>query len=203
MFDGQLRLLINPALVALARRLVARGIGANAVTVAGFCLALVAAGLIAGGQFLAALAVLFASRLCDGLDGAVAKLTRPTDFGGYLDIVFDFAFYGLIPLAFAFADPQANALAAAVLLLSFYVNGASFLAMATLAEKRGLSTDRRGSKSFYFATGLAEAAETFAVFALFCLFPGWFAVIAYGFAAICLLTTGLRILEARALFKGE
>lgn len=203
MFDGRLRLLIHPGLDAIARVLVARGISADWVTLTGFGLALVAAGLIAGEQFLAGLMVLGVSRLCDGLDGAVAKLTRPTDFGGYLDIVLDFAFYGLVPLAFALADPGANALAASVLLLSFYVNGASFLAMATIAEKRGLSTDRRGSKSFYFATGLAEAAETFAVFALFCLFPAWFVLLAYGFAAICFLTAALRILEARALFGGR
>ncbi|MEL7274379.1 MAG: hypothetical protein AAGK33_13200, partial [Pseudomonadota bacterium] len=36
----------------------------------------------------------------DGLDGAVARATRKTDFGGYLDITCDFLFYGAIPLAF-------------------------------------------------------------------------------------------------------
>ena len=68
------------------------------------------------------------SRVLDGLDGATARASRLTDRGGFLDIVFDFIFYGAIPLAFALRDPGANALAAAVLLFSFYVNGASFLA---------------------------------------------------------------------------
>jgi hypothetical protein len=81
------------------------------------------------------------------------------------------------------------------------VNGASFLAMAAIAEKRGLSTDARGAKSFYFTTGLAEAGETFAVFVAFCLFPAWFALIAFAFAGLCFLTTAARILQARSLFK--
>jgi phosphatidylglycerophosphate synthase len=202
MFDGELRRLVDPALNRIAAGLVRAGATADGVTLAGFALALASAAAIASGALLAGLGLLLASRVFDGLDGAVAKLTRPTDFGGYLDIVLDFAFYGLIPLAFAVSDPAANGLAAAVLLFSFYVNGASFLALAAIAEKRGLSTDARGRKSFYFTTGLAEAGETFAVFAAFCLFPAWFALIAFAFAALCILTATARILQARALFVG-
>ncbi len=83
----------------------------------------------------------------------------------------DFAFYGAIPFGFVLADPAANAIAGAALILSFYVNGASFLAYAIMAEKRGLETDARGEKSIFFTTGLAEATETIAVFVLACLFP--------------------------------
>ena len=127
------------------------------------------------------------------LDGAVARQTRPTDFGGYLDIVFDFLFYGSIPLAFAILDPEANALAAAILLMSFYANGASFLAYAVMAEKRGIQTAQRGTKSLYFTTGLAEASETLAVFVLFCLLPQHFALIAYIFAAMTAWTFAWRV----------
>jgi phosphatidylglycerophosphate synthase len=199
MFDGSLRRMVDPVLLALARPLVRAGATPDAITLAGFALAVAAAIAIMAGALATGLALMIASRLCDGLDGTVAKLTKPSDFGGYLDIVLDFAFYGLIPLAFAVLDPHSNALPAAVLLLSFYVNGASFLALAAIAEKRGLSTDARGRKSFYFTTGLAEAGETFAVFAAFCLFPEWFPVIAYLFAALCFFTAFARILQARAL----
>ena len=51
--------------------------------------------------------------------------------------MFDFVFYGAIPMAFIMADPGQNAVAGAVLLLSFYINGASFLAYGLIAEKRG------------------------------------------------------------------
>ena len=52
------------------------------------------------------LILIFIGRICDGLDGAVAKQTKQTDFGGFLDIVLDFAFYGMIPLAFALLNWQ-------------------------------------------------------------------------------------------------
>jgi phosphatidylglycerophosphate synthase len=202
MFDGQLRTAINPMIDHLANRLVLAGATANGTTLTGFALALCAAITIAFGWLWLGLAFILLSRLCDGLDGAIAKQTKATDFGGYLDIVLDFAFYGLIPLAFAIQNPAQNAVAAAVLLLSFYVNGASFLAFAIIAEKQKLTTEVRGRKSFFFTTGLAEAGETLAVFAAFCLIPSWFAPIAYLFAAICFWTAFARILQAKAAFKG-
>ncbi len=141
------------------------------------------------------------SRLCDGLDGVVARTNGATDFGGYLDIVLDFAFYGIIPFAFALADPMTNAAAAAALLLSFYVNGASFLAYAILAAKRGDETEARGKKSIFFTTGLAEASETLAVFLAACMWPSWFPLLAWAFAAICIYTAFSRMLLARASFR--
>ncbi len=200
MFDGALRTAISPAIDRLAAKLVQSGATANGTTLAGFALALCAATSIAIGWLLLGLTLILLSRLFDGLDGAIAKKTTATDFGGYLDIVLDFAFYGLIPLAFAIYDPAQNAVAAGVLLLAFYVNGASFLAYAIIAEKRKLTTEARGKKSFFFTTGLAEAGETLAVFAAFCLFPSWFSPIAYVFAAICFWTAFARILQAKAAF---
>lgn len=200
MLDGVLKKRIDPPIAFLAAMLCRQGIGADAVTAAGLVLGLAAAAAIAFGQLWLGLVLILASRLADGLDGAVARLTRRTDRGGYLDIVFDYIFYGAIPLAFAVLDPAANALAAAVLLASFYANGASFLAFAVMAEKRGLSTRQRGEKSLYFSTGLAEATETIATFVLFCLFPAHFAVIAYVFAAMTAWTCVSRIRLSLQLF---
>lgn len=198
--DRWARRRLDPALDSVAARLADAGIGADQVTLAAFALGMAAAGAIALGQPLAGLALLLASRLGDGLDGAVARIAGKTDRGGFLDIVLDFAFYGAIPLAFAFADPAANALAAAALVFSFYVNGASFLAYAAMAEKRGLSAAARGEKSLFFTTGLAEATETIAVFVAFCVLPGWFSPIAWVFAAVCLYTALSRIVLAWRAF---
>ena len=201
MIDGIAKRMIEPAMARAARQLSALGITADQVTIVGFALALGAAALIATGNLVIGLVVIIASRICDGLDGAVAREAGASDFGGYLDIVLDFAFYGLIPFAFALFDPVNNAVPAGFLLLAFYVNGASFLAFAAVAEKRGLTTDARGPKSFYFASALAEAGETLAVFMLACLVPAWFPLLAYGFGAICILTASLRIVTARSLFR--
>ena len=134
------------------------------------------------------------ARLCDGLDGAVARLTQPTDRGAFLDIALDFLFYASIPLAFAVADPAANGLPAAVLLAAFVGTGSSFLAFAVLAERRGLHSTAYPSKGLYYLGGLTEATETLVCFALMCLFPQHFALWAYGFAALCALTTVTRLM---------
>ena len=115
--------------------------------------------------------------------------------------VLDFAFYGLIPMAFILADPAGNAIAGGLLLLSFYVNGATFLTYALMAEKRGVSETARGKKSLFYTTGLAEGTETIVVFVLFCLLPGYFAPIALIFAAIVMITLVARILLAVTQFR--
>lgn len=200
MLDGAVRKLIDPMLGRIGRGLAGLGVSADQVTVAACLTGLLAAAAVAGGYFVLGLAVMALSRLGDGLDGAVAKATTRTDFGGYLDIVLDFVFYGAVPLGFVIHDPAANGLAGAALIFSFYVNGASFLAYAIMAERRKMTTSARGAKSLFFTTGLAEATETYAAFAAFCLFPAHFAAIAWVFAAICLYTALARIVLAGRTF---
>ena len=193
MLDRLVQQALRPVMTQAARGLVRLGVGADAISVTGFAIGMAAAGAIAFQQYTAGLALLLLSRLMDGLDGAVARATAPTDRGGFLDITLDFLFYAAIPLAFAIADPTANALPAAVLLASFIGTGSSFLAFAAIAEKRGLTDTALPGKSFYFLGGLTEATETIAAFAAMCLWPQWFAPIAYGFAALCGITTAMRI----------
>ncbi|MCB1419431.1 MAG: CDP-alcohol phosphatidyltransferase family protein [Notoacmeibacter sp.] len=200
MLDGWARQKLDPLLDRLAAGLSAAGASANAVTIAGAVIGLLAAASIGAGMFPLAIALILLSRLSDGLDGAIARIRGKTDFGGYLDIVLDFLFYGAIPLAFIIYDPSANAVAGATLILSFYVNGASFLAYAVMAEKRALESRARGEKSLFFTTGLAEATETIAVFVAMCLVPAWFAVLAWVFAAICFYTAVSRIVLASRTF---
>ncbi|WP_046119926.1 CDP-alcohol phosphatidyltransferase family protein [Ensifer aridi] len=201
MFDGAVRKRLDPILNRIGAALAERGASADAITILGFVLGLAAAVLIAERVYSWAVVLILVSRLCDGLDGAVARASGKTDFGGFLDIVLDFAFYGAIPLAFIVADPEANGLAGGLLLFAFYVNGASFLAYAVMAEKRVMTTDVRGAKSLYFTTGLAEATETIAVFLASCVFPGWFPALASIFAIICLYTALSRIVLARLTFR--
>ncbi|GIX19634.1 MAG: hypothetical protein KatS3mg120_1310 [Erythrobacter sp.] len=96
-------------------------------------------------------------------------------------------------------DP-ANTLPALVLVASFVLTGVSFLAFAVIAAKRGEETSAHGAKSFFYSTGLAEGAETIAVFIAMCLAPQWFAPIAYAYAALCLATVVQRSAMAAARF---
>lgn len=197
-----MRRLVDPALDRAGRGLAAHGVTADAVTLAGLVFGVMAAAVLAaGGAGWVALLLVGLSRLADGLDGAVARARGKTAFGGYLDIVCDFVFYAAIPLAFVLRDPAANGAAGAFLLAAFYVNGATFLGFAVLAEKRGMETRIRGEKSLYFTAGLLEGTETILLFVILCLWPAGFVPLAWAFGALCLLTAAARMGLAVRTFR--
>ena len=193
MFDRYLTPLIKPALDAVAKTLARVGVTANGLTIGGFVVGMLAAVAIALQAYLLGLAAIALSRLCDGLDGAVARQTKVTDRGGFLDITLDFVFYASIPMAFALANPARNALAAAVLLAAFVGTTSSFLAYAVMAAKRSQVSTAYPNKSLVFLGGLTEATETYALFAAMCIWPQYFAPLAYVFAIACVITTATRV----------
>jgi phosphatidylglycerophosphate synthase len=202
MLDRVAAAAIRPGVQLLARGLARTGVSPNAVTYAAFVVGLVAALAIAWQFYLAGALLILLSRLLDALDGAVARLAnKATDQGGFLDIALDFLFYASIPLAFAWANPAHNALAAATLLAAFIGTGSSFLAFAVMAAKRGMSSMAYPDKSFYFLGGLTEATETLAFFVAMCLWPTRFSVLAYIFAALCAVTIFTRISWGLRVFR--
>ena len=201
MLDRHITPLIKPAVDAIARVLVKRGVRADHVTLAAFAIGLVAMISIALRAYWAGVILILASRLWDALDGALARQTEATDAGGFLDIALDFLFYAGIVLAFAFAAPKLNALPAAVLLMTFVGTTSSFLAFAALAAKRGITSMEYPDKSFYFLGGLAEATEMLIVFTAMCVWPRYFPQLAYIFAAICAITTFTRIVGGYQTLK--
>lgn len=202
MIDRFILPLQSRALAPLARGLAARGVRADAVTLAGFAVGMLAVPLLAAGMYPAALAAIALNRLADGLDGAVARLQGPTDRGAFLDIALDFFFYAAVPFGFALADPGANALAAAALILAFVGTGSSFLAFASVAAGRGMASGDYPAKGIFYLGGLTEGFETIAVFCVMCLLPQWFPALAWSFAAACLLTTLTRWLAGWRAFAG-
>jgi phosphatidylglycerophosphate synthase len=201
MLDRHARKLIDPPLNHIGAGLAARGFTADGVTLIGLGLGLIAALMIALGASFWALVPLLASRIADGLDGAVARATKKTDFGGYLDIACDFLFYGAIPMAFVLYDPSANGAAGAFLLMSFYFNGTSFLGYAILAEKHGHKTDAQGQKSLYYSNGILEGTETIVFFVILCLLPAYFSPLAWVFGTLCFATATLRIYAAKQIYQ--
>jgi phosphatidylglycerophosphate synthase len=195
MLDAAMRRLVDPPLDRLARVVAALGVPANAITLVGFAVGLAAVPLLAVESYVGALVAIGLNRLADGLDGAVARRGTPSDLGGYLDIVGDFVFYAAVPFGFALARPE-NALPAAFLILSFVGTGSSFLAYAIMAAKRGLADAAPTRRSLHYLGGLTEGTETIIAFALFCLLPTAFPILAYVFGALCWLTTISRVIAA-------
>jgi phosphatidylglycerophosphate synthase len=194
MLDRRALALLQPRFARVAKVLARAGVHAEAVTWAGFALGLAAAGAIVAQAWLTGWLLIALSRLADGLDGELARhRDEASARGAFLDITLDFLFYALIPLAFAWADPVANALAAATLLAAFLGTGSSFLAYAVLAERHGLRSAAYPNKGFYYLGGLTEASETLACFSLMCAWPQHFSLWAYGFAVLCGLTIVTRV----------
>ncbi|KAA2315082.1 CDP-alcohol phosphatidyltransferase family protein [Pseudooceanicola sediminis] len=192
MIDARILPLQRAALAPIARWLAHRGVRADSLSLAGFACGLLAVAALALGVWGIALLLIALNRLCDGLDGAVARLGTPTDRGAFLDISLDFVFYALVPLGFALHDPVQNALPAAILIAAFVGTGSSFLAFATIAAKQGRATPDYPTKGIYYLGGLTEGFETIVIFAAMCLWPAAFPALAVIFSLACAVTTLLR-----------
>lgn len=200
MFDAAFRRLIDPPLNRSAGWLAKTGFSANALTIVGAATGLAAAVAISQQQLTAALALIILNRVLDGVDGAVARIHGPTEFGGYLDTLADFLFYVSVPVAFGWAITD-NQLPALLLVASFTLTAISFLGFAAIAAKSGRNDGAHGPKAFIYSTGLMEGGETIAFFMLFCLFPSQFPTLAVIFAILCLATVVQRVMLAAQSFR--
>lgn len=200
MFDVLLRRVVDPALNRVATGLAKSGIDANALTIFGAAVALASGVAISQSHFGLALSLIAANRVIDGLDGAVARVNGPTEFGGYLDSLADFIFYVSVPVAFGLAS-STNQMSALLLVASFTLTAVSFLAFAAIAARKGTGEKNAyGPKAFIYSAGLMEGSETIAFFILFCLLPAYFPTLALIFAGLCMLTVAQRIMMAAKTF---
>jgi len=194
MLDKYITPVIKPLLTPVVALMHKRGITPDQLTVAGFLIGLLAVPLIAFEMWYAALTAIALNRILDGLDGALARYANlSSSAGGFLDITLDFLFYAAIPLGFILANPEQNAIAGSILLVTFIGTGSSFLAFAIAAEKFKLEKPQFKYKSFYYLNGLTEGTETIALFIAFCIWPQHFATMASIFAAACAITIFTRI----------
>ena len=111
----------------------------NTVTVIGFAIVVVAAGLVGMGSLLAGAAVLVAGSLLDAVDGALARATGGTTaFGSFLDSTLDRAAEAIL-----YGGVAAYYLATAAeptwpVLLALVAMGASFMVSYTRARAEGI-----------------------------------------------------------------
>jgi phosphatidylglycerophosphate synthase len=199
MFDVALRRFVDPALIRMAGWIADTRISANMMTISGAGLALGAAFFVTQSNFAAALGFILLNRIFDGLDGAIARINGPTEFGGYLDTICDYVFYLSIPIAFGLMN-SVNQMPALLLIASFTLTAVSFLAFAAIIARQTSDDGAHEPKAFIYSTGLMEGGETIAFFVLFCLFPGFFPTLAIVFAALCLLTVAQRFILAAKSF---
>ncbi len=187
MFDAAARRALAPALGRAAAALDRPGISPDALTGLGLALGLASAAAAAAQLWVTALVAWWGCRLLDGLDGALARRrgARDAGAGGFLDIVADFTVYGVTVVGVAVGATRGQDAPwwpFLLVLLAYYLNGATFLAFSSLAERSGRRID--DGRSLSFLGGLTEGAETVVVHSLWLLVPAAAASIAVGWAAL-------------------
>ena len=192
MVDAQLNKLIQPILVPLAKTLIKFKIKANTITLIGFLFGVCCALLIIQSMFLTAMLFLFLNRLCDGLDGVMARINGETDIGAFYDIICDFIFYSIFPASFIFLDIS-NSYHISFLLLSFVATQSTFLASAWIIEKNKISISTNQKKSFFYTSGITEGFETIVCFAMMLIFYEFISYISYIFGFLCWITFIMRV----------
>ena len=199
MIDAFIRPVMDPPLTRIGARLAKHDISANAVTCFGFLVGLAVMVAIAKESYMLAGFLFIINRVCDGLDGGIARASKMTDAGGYFDIISDFIIYPGIPLAFCFAQPE-NALYGAYVIFAMSGAMTSFLAYAIICAKRHIETTERGKKSFYFLGGICEGFETAVFLGAMCFWPEYFPVLAIIYGTLCIATTIGRVMQAKSAF---
>jgi hypothetical protein len=162
-----LRRSFESSLTQLRARVVAHGIAPTALAIVAFATSLMALPLIAREYYAAGLAIFLLGRSINVLAVAEESANRSS---GAPPVVLDYIAYASVPFAFALADP-ASALAASFLLFGF-------VAVCSVSERRVRCLD---------------ALTCVAAFAIVCLAPAWFGVIAYGLGIACFAVTGFRL----------
>ena len=125
----------------------------------------------------------------DGVDGIIANKTRITEFGGFIDIVFDLISYSLVPLAFILKD-NSNAIFGSILLATFFGTSSAFFGIAIFENNKFIK--RNPEKSFYHVGGFMGGYYNFFLSLMF-IFPEKFNLIALIFSVLCILGTIERI----------
>jgi phosphatidylglycerophosphate synthase len=180
-----------------------RAVHPNMVTAAACLLGIACAIAAAQGAYVVAVVLWIVNRILDGLDGTLARLSgKQSDLGGYLDIVLDTVVYAAIPLGLAWSiGTPAAFVALAALLASFYINGATWMYLAALLEKRNNGAAAQGElTTITMPGGLIEGAETVLFFSLFLLLPNLLVPLFSLMAALTMVTAVQRVFWAmRAL----
>lgn len=201
MIDKNLRRSKELLMAPLAAPL--RTVHPNLVTAAACLFGLACAVAAAQGAYPLAIGLWIVNRILDGLDGTLARLAgKQSDLGGYLDIVLDTVVYAAIPFGLALHNGTAAAFSAlALLLASFYINGATWMYLAALLEKRNSGAAAQGElTTVTMPGGLIEGAETVLLYSLFLLLPQMLTPLFILMAVLTLITAGQRVLWAmRAL----
>lgn len=177
----------NSVINSIAKKLIKIGVSANFITILGFMIGIFAINFLSLERYGYALLCILINRVFDALDGAIARNTKVTDFGVFLDATLDYVFYAGVIFGFALANPFQNAVAAAFLLFAFASAACAMLAYAVIAYKNNSTQKLELEQSPFYLGGLAQGFETLIALVVLCIIPSWFLQIAIVLGILCLV----------------
>lgn len=188
MIDSLIRPHIESTMDKMAVKVAQSGLSANKLTLIGFVLGFIGCFLVALQMYLPGLLFLLLALFFDGLDGAVARMTQPTELGAYLDMMSGVTLFALFPFFFMMSGPE-HAMAAGMLLLGLLLMGMTNLAYDYFAMKNGAPPAK---------SGLVETSEIALFIILSCVYPAGFSFFA---AALALMSVIAAIMRASRTIK--
>lgn len=191
MLDTHARRFVDPVVRRVGRALVRRGVRTNQVTLTAGLIGIGAAALLLLGRPVAAVIALWLSGTLDMLDGEMARQTRSTPLGTFLDIVLDRVVEGAVIIGLAILYPEAR-LWLVILTVGIVLAMTVFLTVGALVRVSSV-------KSFYYQPGLAERSEGIILLTAMILLPGYIVPLTVLFIAMEYFTTGQRFLEGYRL----
>ena len=200
MIDQYFVKIIKPFLEMAASPFYKFGINANYISLFGLSMSFLSFYLILKDLNITALFVFLLGRILDGVDGIIANKTRITEFGGFIDIVFDLISYSLVPLAFILKD-YSNAIFGSILLTTFFGTSSTFFGIAIFENNKFIK--RNPEKSFFHVGGFMGGSITIFFLSLMFIFTEKFNLIALIFSVLCILGTIERIFYAYTILDKD
>ena len=200
MIDQYTIKIFKPFLELVASIFYKIGVNANYISLLGLSLSFLSFYLILKDLNYIALFVFLLGRILDGVDGIIANKTRITEFGGFIDIVFDLISYSLVLLAFILKD-NSNAIFGSILLTTFFGTSSAFFGIAIFENNKFIK--RNPEKSFYHVGGFMGGSITILFLSLMFLFPEKFNLIALIFSVLCIIGTIERIFYAYIILDSD
>ncbi len=184
MLDGLLRPSAERLLKPLADKAVEKGLTANQITVFGFILGLTGCFFVALQLYIPGLFFILAAKLCDMLDGMVARLRGPSVLGDALDTLVDLFLYAAFAFLFLLGAPE-HSLAGAFLIFAY-------LLMAAASFSHHLVSGPSAAGAL-FGRGFVGHVEITIFMTLCCLYAPGFAAFAGIFGLVCCASAVLQI----------
>lgn len=178
---------LRKGLEKLGRLVLKIGISANVVTIVGFIVGLLAINFLSLERYGLALLCILINRFFDALDGAMARNSKVTEFGVFLDATLDYTFYAGVIFGFALANPAQNAVAAAFLMFAFTAAACAMLSYAVIAYKNNGNEKLKIEQSPFYLGGVAQGFETMIALVVLCIIPSWFLQIAIVLGCLCII----------------